>query len=68
LQSLKSGLANRHLADETLSISEIPWLVGYQHVSAFTHAFQALDRQGTQSHSPSIALTNRDSVPETSFG
>jgi AraC-like DNA-binding protein len=37
---LKSDLAKRHLADETLSISEIAWLVGYQDVSAFTHAFK----------------------------
>ena len=40
LQRLKSDLARRHLADETLSISEIAWLVGYQDVSAFTHAFK----------------------------
>ena len=40
LQRLKSELAERHLADETLSISEIAWLVGYQDVSAFTHAFK----------------------------
>jgi AraC-like DNA-binding protein len=40
LQRLKSDLAKRHLADETLSISEIAWLLGYQHVSAFTHAFK----------------------------
>ena len=40
LQRLKSDLAKRHLADETLSISEIAWLVGYQNVSAFTHAFK----------------------------
>jgi AraC-like DNA-binding protein len=40
IQSLKSDLARRHLADETLSISEIAWLLGYQDVSAFTHAFK----------------------------
>ena len=40
LQRLKSDLAKRHLTDETLSISEIAWLVGYQDVSAFTHAFK----------------------------
>ena len=40
LQRLKSNLAKRHLADETLSISEIAWLLGYQDVSAFTHAFK----------------------------
>src|SRR4249920_103756 len=40
VQRLKSDLAKRHLADETLSISEIAWLLGYQNVSAFTHAFK----------------------------
>jgi AraC-like DNA-binding protein len=40
VQSLKFDLARRHLADETLSISEIAWLLGYQDVSAFTHAFK----------------------------
>ena len=40
LQRLKSELAERHLADKTLSISEIAWLLGYQDVSAFTHAFK----------------------------
>jgi AraC-like DNA-binding protein len=40
LQSLRSDLANRHLMDASLSISEIAWLVGYQDVSAFTHAYK----------------------------
>ena len=40
LQRLKFDLAKRHLADETLSISEIAWLLGYQDVSAFTNAFK----------------------------
>jgi len=40
LQHLKSALAERHLADETLSISEFAWLLGYQDVNAFTHAFK----------------------------
>jgi AraC-like DNA-binding protein len=38
VQSLKFDLAKRHLTDQTLSISEIAWLLGYQDVSAFTHA------------------------------
>ena len=38
LQGVRSDLANRHLADETLSISKIAWLLGYQDVSSFTHA------------------------------
>ena len=40
VQRLKSDLAERHLSDESLSISEIAWLLGYQNVSAFTHAFK----------------------------
>ena len=40
LESLKSNLALRYLADLSLSISQIAWLLGYQEVSAFTHAFK----------------------------
>jgi len=38
LEGLRTDLAKRHLADKNLSISEIAWLLGYQEVSAFTHA------------------------------
>ena len=40
LESLRSDLAQRYLADDSLSISQIAWLLGYQEVSAFTHAFK----------------------------
>ncbi|MBX9777745.1 MAG: AraC family transcriptional regulator [Xanthobacteraceae bacterium] len=40
LESLRSDLAQRYLADDTLTISQIAWLLGYQEVSAFTHAFK----------------------------
>jgi AraC-like DNA-binding protein len=40
LGSLRSDLAKRYFADEDISISEIAWLLGYQEVSAFTHAFK----------------------------
>jgi AraC-like DNA-binding protein len=40
LESLRSHLAERYLADDSLSISQIAWLLGYQEVSAFTHAFK----------------------------
>jgi AraC-like DNA-binding protein len=40
LESLRSDLADRYLADRDLSISEIAWLLGYREVSAFTHAFK----------------------------
>jgi AraC-like DNA-binding protein len=40
LDRLRSNLAERYLSDETLSISQVAWLLGYQEVSAFTHAFK----------------------------
>ena len=43
LESMRSHLALRYLADESLSISQIAWLLGYQEVSA-SPRIQALDR------------------------
>jgi AraC-like DNA-binding protein len=40
LEELRVDLAMRHIADPTLSVSQIAWLLGYQEVSAFTHAFK----------------------------
>ncbi len=40
LESLRGDLARRYLSDPDLSISRIAWLLGYQEVSAFTHAFK----------------------------
>ena len=40
LESLRIDLARRYLAEKELSISQISWLLGYQEVSAFTHAFK----------------------------
>jgi AraC-like DNA-binding protein len=40
LAELRADLAKRYLRDEDLAISEIAWLLGYQEVSAFTHAFK----------------------------
>jgi len=40
LEGLRRGLAERYLADGDLSISQIAWLLGYQEVSALTHAFK----------------------------
>jgi AraC-like DNA-binding protein len=45
LEDLRSNLAERYLTEEDLSISQIAWLLGYQEVSAFTHAFKR--RTGT---------------------
>ena len=40
LSELRADLAKRYLQDEDLAISQIAWLLGYQEVSAFTHAFK----------------------------
>lgn len=40
LESLRFDLANRYLAEEALPISELAWLLGYQEVGAFSHAFK----------------------------
>jgi len=40
LNSLRCDLAAHHLADQSLSISQIAWLLGYQEVGAFTNAFK----------------------------
>jgi AraC-like DNA-binding protein len=38
--NLRSDLANRHLADRDLAISQIARLLGYGDVGAFSHAFK----------------------------
>jgi AraC-like DNA-binding protein len=40
LESLRGDLARQYLSYPDLSISRIAWLLGYQEVSAFTHAFK----------------------------
>jgi AraC-like DNA-binding protein len=40
LENLKIDLAEHYLADDGLSISQVAWLLGYQEVSSFTHAFK----------------------------
>jgi AraC-like DNA-binding protein len=40
LDEMRSALAHRYLADRTLPISQIAWLVGYTEVGTFTRAFQ----------------------------
>ncbi|KAB0265796.1 AraC family transcriptional regulator [Microvirga brassicacearum] len=37
---MRTDLARHYLRDASLSISRIAWLLGYQEVSAFTHAFR----------------------------
>jgi AraC-like DNA-binding protein len=40
LQQLRRDLARRYLDDRKLHVSKIAWLLGFQEVSAFTHAFK----------------------------
>jgi AraC-like DNA-binding protein len=40
LDEMKYGLAKRYLNEADLPITTIAWLLGYQEVSAFTHAFK----------------------------
>ena len=40
LSELRADLAKRYLLEEDLAISKIAWLLGYQDVTAFTHAFK----------------------------
>ena len=40
LSNLRFALAHRYLADRTLSISKIAWLLGYAESAAFTRAFR----------------------------
>jgi AraC-like DNA-binding protein len=40
LRHLRIALAQRYLADEDLTISQISWLLGYRNVSAFTNAYK----------------------------
>lgn len=39
LNELRSALARRYLADQSMTISEIAWLLGYAEIGAFTRAF-----------------------------
>jgi AraC-like DNA-binding protein len=40
LEEVRSALARRYLADRTLPISQIAWLLGYTEIGTFTRAFQ----------------------------
>jgi len=40
LDALRADLAVQYLKDEGLTVSRIAWLLGYQEISAFTHAFR----------------------------
>jgi AraC-like DNA-binding protein len=40
LTAIRRDLASRYLKDETLSMSQIAWLLGFQDLGAFSHAFK----------------------------
>jgi AraC-like DNA-binding protein len=40
LNQLRQDLAKRYLKETDLSVSRVAWLLGYQEVSGFTHAFK----------------------------
>lgn len=40
LNGIRRDLATRYLTDESLSISQIAWLLGYHDIGAFSHAFK----------------------------
>lgn len=40
LRELRLNLAHRYLKDNSLSISQIAWLLGYRDITAFSHAFK----------------------------
>ncbi len=61
LVEMKTDLARRYLRDEALSISQIAWLLGYEEISAFTHAFKRWTGQ-----TPKQVRTPRPSAPRRS--
>lgn len=40
LQQMRRDLAVRYLSDRSLHVSQVAWLLGFQEVSAFSHAFK----------------------------
>ncbi len=66
LENLRGDLARRYLSDPDLSISRIAWLLGYQEVSAFTHAFKRwtgkTPREAQARQAPRFYPLNRTAV------
>jgi len=63
LDSLRCDLARRYLADEDLSISRIAWLLGYQEVSALTHAFKRWTGQTPRQERSSLSPSGISAAP-----
>jgi len=45
LKDLRFALAKRYLADQGLRLSQIAWLLGFEEVSSFSHAFKRWTQQ-----------------------
>jgi AraC-like DNA-binding protein len=54
LDALRLDLARRYLADRTLTISQIAWLLGFQGVGAFSHAFRRWTGQSPRAARASV--------------
>ena len=57
LEEMRRDLALRYLRDARLSVSRVAWLLGFQEVTAFTHAF----RRWT-GRTPTEARARRDRI------
>ena len=67
LQQLRRDLAVRYLDDPKLHISKIAWLLGFNEVSAFTHAFKRWTGK-TPSRMRTIAVSAPTLLPRSSSG
>lgn len=63
LVGLRRDLARRYLSDPSLSISRVAWLLGYQEVSAFTHAFKHWTGRTPREARSAPAVSERDQSP-----
>jgi AraC-like DNA-binding protein len=54
---LRTDLASRYLNEQDLAVSQVAWLLGYQEVSSFTHAFKRWNGK-----SPKEARAQRTSI------
>ncbi|WP_404289325.1 AraC family transcriptional regulator ligand-binding domain-containing protein [Microvirga sp. RSM25] len=67
LEDMRKELARHYLADASLSISRIAWLLGYQEVSGFTHAFRRWTGQApTQRRAEILSRRDKDSYASMS--
>jgi AraC-like DNA-binding protein len=64
LETMRQDLAKRHLADADLSISQVAWLLGYQDVGAFSHAFRRWTGKSPREARATLRLPN-DHVEST---